>query len=255
MSKVFVGLSVGQLVVVGLSHNGRHGKYWLCKCSCGNQKSILGYSLVSKKPTLSCGCLQRSGRNNMTHGMSNTPTYESFRAMHKRCSNPRDKEFKNYGGRGILVCTKWKTFSGFYEDMGNRPEGTSLDRIDVNGDYTKDNCRWATSVEQANNRRNTPMLIFDGEAKTVNDWSLISGIAKETILARLDRGWTIKRAIFEPLSQNQRKITIEGKTLRLIDWAKERGIQNQLIIYRLQHGWSDYDAVMTPPRKRELLKK
>jgi hypothetical protein len=107
----------------------------------------------------SCGCLQREiiARRNRTHGHSvrgaETPTYRSWKAMHTRCTNPNPSTWAHYGGRGIEICERWRSFESFLEDMGERPEGTSIDRIDVDGNYEPGNCRWATPTEQRANRR------------------------------------------------------------------------------------------------------
>lgn len=194
--KDMTGYKVGQLEVIKFSHKKNKSIFWVCKCSCGNEKSINGASLRSKKPTLSCGCLLKSGVPNMNHGMSNTPTYESYRAMRKRCELATDIEFKNYGGRGVTVCKEWDSFEIFLIDMGIRSEGMTLDRKDPNGNYCKSNCRWATPKEQAINRRNSYNITYDGKTKHVSEWSKISGIAVETIKRRLTYGWGIDRAIF-----------------------------------------------------------
>lgn len=104
----------------------------------------------------------------ITHGMSNTPTWSSWRAMRKRCLDPNANQYENYGGIGITIDPKWNTFEGFYEDMGDRPYGYSLDRINPNGNYTKDNCRWASDGLQRNNQKKLPGRIY----KNGNKWAV-----------------------------------------------------------------------------------
>lgn len=194
--KNMIGFKIGMLEVISFSHT-KVVAHWNCKCDCGNEKVISGASLRSKKPTLSCGCLLLSGKPNSVHGMSSTPTYETYRSMRKRCENINDKEFKNYGGRGISVCDEWKTFDVFFADMGVRPDGSTLDRIDTNGNYCRSNCKWSTPKEQAANRRNSYNITHDGETKHVSEWSLVSGVATETIKRRIGYGWDVGEAIFK----------------------------------------------------------
>ena len=138
---------------------------------------------------------------NFIHGMSKTSTYKSWEAMIQRCSNASLKSYKNYGGRGISVCYEWTKFEKFYADMGIKPNGCSIDRIDVNGNYDKLNCRWSTMKQQNRNRRNNRLIEFNGETMCVNEWAESLGINKRTLLNRLTNGWEIKKALTHPVHQ------------------------------------------------------
>lgn len=155
-----VGTKVNRLRVVGLTPPMKNSqRYALCQCDCGSVTLRHVSSLYSRK-VFSCGCWRIEngriqGKRNYVHGQSylRTPTYYSWEAMIKRCTNPNAIDWCDYGGRGIRVCLRWRKFQPFYEDMGRRPQGRTLDRINNEGNYEPGNCRWATLKQQANNTR------------------------------------------------------------------------------------------------------
>jgi hypothetical protein len=128
------------------------------------------------------------------------PLYQVWAALKYRCLNPNSSKWKNYGGRGITVCKRWiDSFENFLEDMGERPEGSSLERINVDGNYEPGNCRWATQKEQQNNKRNNKKLTYKGKTQTIAEWSRELQISKVTLRERILRGWSVERTLSTPL--------------------------------------------------------
>jgi hypothetical protein len=145
---------------------------------------------------------------NFKHGMRNTGTYKSWRAMIDRCTNPKEKDRQNYLDRGITVCDRWRQFGPFYADMGERPEGMSIDRIDNNKGYYPDNCKWATREEQNGNTRKTPYLTYNGKTQSIAAWAEELGINKKTLKSRIRRNpMAIKDAIEKPVRYQYRAPT------------------------------------------------
>lgn len=163
-AKDITGQRFGRWTVIRRDGSNKFNKaMWWCKCDCGNEVSVLGKSLRVGDST-SCGCQRKekfrpspNNQNGLKHGMHGSPEYITWIHMKARCSNPKDKRYKHYGGRGIKVCDRWvDSFESFFSDMGKRPTSQhSIDRINVNGDYEPSNCRWATPTEQRHNRRDS----------------------------------------------------------------------------------------------------
>lgn len=167
---------------------------WVFACDCG-KTLVTHLSPVRRGRTKSCGCLRVDnatalGHGSATHGRSLTPEYRAWEHMHSRCSNPKVANFKDYGGRGIRVCERWHSFECFLADMGPRPsKAHSIDRYPNNdGDYEPGNCRWATPVEQASNRRVNRIVTYEGRQMTLKEACERSGLPRSTAYARLKRG-------------------------------------------------------------------
>ena len=193
------GKRFGRLIVEGRAENAGRTTRWNCVCDCGNKLAVRQPDLRGGK-TLSCGCLHKEqlSKRNTVHGLSDTRLCYIWRSMKDRCGNKNNKAFKNYGGRGIKVCKEWDTdFKTFYDwSMKNGYEDNlSIDRIDVNGNYEPQNCRWTNRKTQANNTRSNHFIEYKGKTQTISQWSDELGINQHTLLQRLRRGWTIERTI------------------------------------------------------------
>lgn len=192
------GERFGKLLVLQKNgYNKHHQLYWLCECDCGNRKNVLGMCL-STGQTNSCGCLAKEtiAKLNYRHGMTKTPIYGLWHAMIQRCYDKNCDVYHRYGGRGINVCNKWQTFEGFYEDMGDKPKGKSLERLNNDGDYCPENVVWADAKTQANNRRSNVVLEHDGKKQTMQQWCDELGLKIATVWARLNvYGYSIEKAL------------------------------------------------------------
>lgn len=172
--------------------------YWVCKCECGIKKIVEGVSLRSGK-TKSCNCFRFSGIHR-THGLSNTAQYAVWAAMLARCRNKRNRQYPDYGGRGILVCDRWLTYANFICDMGERPSDHTIERLDNNKGYCPENCQWVTQRDQNNNRRDNVQVDFRGETKTLAQWASDLGLNYFTLYNRLiTLRWPTDRAFLQPV--------------------------------------------------------
>lgn len=197
------GLKFGKLTVIGYAGVIKERSHWFCICDCGNQRSVSGKNLKSNN-SKSCGCSQResTSKRSRKHCLTNSDEYIAWANMIQRCTNKNNNHYKNYGGRGIMICKKWKeSFENFYADMGEKPsKGHSIDRINVNGNYEPSNCRWATRKEQNRNQRTNRWINVEGCVKTVSEWSERAGVRKDTIYLRLNAGWSEYEAVMMPVA-------------------------------------------------------
>lgn len=189
-----------------------------------------------------------------THGLSRTSAYKSWRAMLSRCLDPKAKSFQSYGGAGIKVCHRWLDFRLFLDDMGHRPPGTTLDRIDSTRGYEPGNCRWADWKTQLRNRPTFVRLVtFRGKTQCASAWEEELGFASGLVYGRLRRGWTVEAALATPVlpfteagrrgggsphNKRTRQITYKGRTQTLTQWAHELQVSRATLAARVYNGWS-----------------
>ncbi len=203
MIEIRATVKYGRLRITGPAQKRKGNLYYLCECDCGNFIEVLWQNL-RRKNTKSCGCFRRefSAEKVRTHGQSVkggwTRVYRTWACMVRRCSNSNDIGFPDYGGRGIGVCERWKLFENFFADMGNPLPKTSIERIDINGNYCPENCRWATQKEQARNKRNNVLLTYSGKTQCVSAWAEELGMSSGVLGARVRAGWGIKEALTPP---------------------------------------------------------
>lgn len=202
-NSVNIGDRFGYLIVLSKYSKDKYSHIrYLCKCECGNETIVLKSQLTSGK-TKSCGCYQRkrAAEAQFKHGMCHTKIYYVWKEMLQRCNNQNNLSFINYGDRGIEVCDKWKNNDGFINfynwamNNGYR-DGLEIDRINNDGNYNPDNCRWASRFIQANNKRNNIVIKYKGNKMTVSEWSRVLGIDEKKIRQRIRKlGWSGEKAI------------------------------------------------------------
>lgn len=199
-----IGKKFGRLTILKQDGKDNAGnKRYECLCECGTIKTISGYHIRQGK-IQSCGCLHKErasaycARTKKTHGLSATPEYHTWESMKQRCLNPNDKDYVKWGGRGITVCNEWiDSFEQFFADMGPRPDKHTLDRKDVNGPYTKDNCRWITHKQQQRNKRTNVHITYNNESRCIAEWIELLGIPSSTMHYKLRVGKSLDTIINE----------------------------------------------------------
>lgn len=247
-----VGQRFGRLVVVSVLTR----KYGMgrsdCICDCGVRKIICDQHLVSEK-TRSCGCFGRdqAALKNSKYGlmrvsdirsMRTSVEYVTWSSMMERCGTKTHHAYHHYGGRGINVCEKWRKFSNFFTDMGRRPNGMSLDRIDNNKGYSPENCRWSTMSEQCNNRRTNVVITVGGISKTLSQWSDQIGISGQSLSARIKKGIPLELAV-SVKPRPAAILTLNGVSKTIKAWSAELGIKLATIYGRLHAGKSITEAL------------
>lgn len=193
------GQRFGKLVAIEFSGKDRWGNaLWICQCDCGNKKVVSGNSL-QKENTRSCGCLVKRHGHSCGSGWSRV--YRSWSHAIQRCTNPNDKRYCDYGGRGIGICDRWRIFNNFLEDMGEPPtDKHQIDRIDNDKGYFPGNCRWATREQQARNKRNNITITHKGRTRLILQWSQELGIKYTTLRYRFCKlCWSAEKTLTTPV--------------------------------------------------------
>lgn len=235
-------------------------RYYACVCTCG-KKIISPYSLLRSKKTKSCGCIKKEVTidRNYKHGYSvrkgKHPLYGTWMNMKNRCENP-NYEYKDYY-KNISVSSEWRdSFETFLKDMGEKPKGYTLDRIDNTKGYSKENCRWASWYTQANNSRKNKIVTFKGESKTVAVWARELNLNYNKLLSRLTKGWTVEDAFTIPYED--KTIEFKGERKTITEWARHLKIAPTTLRNRLSKGWDIEDALSStvdPIRSANAYKK
>lgn len=230
--------------------------FWRCVCDCGNFFSSPSQNLRNGQ-CKSCGCLQKEvfRKNVTTHGMTKTKAFRAWMGIQDRCYNEKNPKFKNYGGRGIKICDRWlESFENFFADMGHPQPHESIDRINVDGDYCPENCRWADDKTQSRNKRNTRYITLDGETKPLVEWAESKNVDPETIWMRIDRGWSDRDALTKPINSNGklRYLEFNGESKTISAWSKITNIPRGTIHHRIERGWTVEKALTTPPDQKHV---
>lgn len=204
VAKDFTPETFGRLTAIGHAFMVGRRSYQVFECNCGNA-IVARVGDVKRGNTQSCGCYrkevasERTVARNTKHGLHKHELYGTWASIIQRCYDPKHQAYPNYGGRGITVCDRWReSFASFLSDMGERPGGCTVDRIDNSKGYEPNNCRWATAQEQHNNTRSNRLLTFNGKTQTVSQWERELGFPVRLIHNRLRLGWPVERALSKP---------------------------------------------------------
>lgn len=256
------GQTFNRLTVIHRTENDKSGNAcWECQCVCGNITIVPTGSLKSGH-TKSCGCFMKEShaKRKFIHGMSDTSEYSVWEGIIQRCTNPNNQAFKDYGGRNIGVCSKWKNdFMAFFNDMGKKPSPKlTIERVDNNKGYFPENCVWASRKNQSNNRRNNWAITFNGITLNITQWAEKVGIDREILRARVDKlKWSIEDALYTPKNKYPRGkyyITINGWTMSISQWAHFVNRPANTVFGRLKRGWPPAKAIFTPIQRKRTRK-
>jgi hypothetical protein len=199
------GEKYGRLTILSMYRDDKNKPIARCLCDCGVEKEISVY-MLRNGDARSCGCLNFENNGMYKHGYAGTLTYVCWSSIIQRCNNPNNVRYKRYGGRGIKICERWNKFENFLEDMGEKPDKMSIDRINNDDGYYKENCKWSTTKEQSLNRENTIYVTYNGEEKRLVDLVEELGLDYSTIKSRIrQQHWSIEDAISKPVDITHRR--------------------------------------------------
>jgi len=202
------GLKFGRWTAISRAKTASGKGGWLCRCECGTERVVMRTTLT-KGGSQSCGCRVKEvlAAKQYRHGWSGQPTHNIWLTMRQRCHNPNSRSYAQYGARGIYVCDRWReSFEAFLADMGPQPSPDhSIDRIDCDGPYSPQNCRWATKKTQANNCRRNRVLAYGGKTQTVAQWADELGVSPFTLYQRLSHGWSTEETLTRPIGPNGKR--------------------------------------------------
>jgi hypothetical protein len=202
-----------------------------------------------------CEHIHHSGRSSVVKR-----EYSTWKSMKNRCLNSADQAYHRYGAKGVTVCSEWLSFECFVKDMGPRPKGMSLGRIDNNKGYCKDNCRWETKTQQNRNRSNCRRVTIEGVTKNLSEWAEEFNLSRRTLTCRLDSGLTSLKELSRPVRKKTVRapskvkagtvIEVDGISRNITEWAKACGVTRTAIAQRIKYGWTPEKAVSTVRKQR-----
>lgn len=256
----YIGKNINFLKVIGLSKNNLHfnSNHWDFECECGTVFSDNPSRILSGHKK-SCGC--KKG-NPQIHGCYNSGLYHAWWSMIQRCYNPSHHNYHRYGERGITVCEEWKStpenFVKWVQEQGGKPKGFTLDRIDNNKGYSPENCKFSSPKEQANNRNCNALFTFNGETKTLSQWSEFYNISSDVVSMRINRlGWDSYSAFTAPILKTGYKgrpvklFTKDGVSKPISYWCKEYKINLATVQGRIRRGYGFEEALTKPVNKKQ----
>lgn len=235
------GMTFGRLIVLGrvpvlATRNGFKNAMWDCRCECGNSTQVAGANLRSGE-TGSCGCFhkERVIAAKTKHGLGNSPAHRSWSGMLQRCHNQNSNGYYNYGAKGITVCERWRmSFADFHADMGPRPKGHTLDRIDNTKGYSPENCRWASVRDQSRNTSRTFLISYNENTHCLSDWAKLAGVSRTTIYSLIRSGEASPEEAVAQCMENRRKV--KKYTSKISIEAAKLGVTKNAIYNLMKQG-------------------